>query len=148
MSVLVVRAELKTIRSEAITSSLIIDIGVPQRYFQIFEELELSCFSILLHCRKYDVVDFEISSRTLTATLVRCKRSAFVDRSEYQESHILACPLPGCNYAWCKSCQMAIDFGGPQHSCDGSSEFRHLMKEKGWKHCPGKPPRPATQFAC
>ena len=86
--------------------------------------------------------------RTLTATLIRCKRSAFVDRPEYQESRILACPLPGCNYAWCKSCQMAIDFGGPPHSCDGSSEFRHLMKEKGWKHCPGEPSCPPTQFAC
>lgn len=26
---------------------------------------------------------------------------------------------------------------GPRHSCDGSSELASLMKEKGWKYCPG-----------
>ncbi|KAJ7739825.1 hypothetical protein B0H16DRAFT_60005 [Mycena metata] len=26
---------------------------------------------------------------------------------------------------------------GPKHSCDGSSELEHLMKSRGWKHCPG-----------
>ena len=50
----VVDAELKTYPFEAITGSLILDIGISQHYFQIFEELQLSCFSILLHCRKYD----------------------------------------------------------------------------------------------
>ena len=137
----------QTIHSEAITSSLIIDIGVSQQYFQIFEELEMSRFSILLHCRKCDISGFYAPSPILTAALVRCKRSVFVDRSEHQESRTLVCPLPGCNYAWCKSCQMAIDIGGPQHSCDGSSEFRHLMKEKGWKHCPGELPHPVTWSA-
>lgn len=101
-----------------VTGSLIADIGVSQDHFQIFEELQISSFSILIHCR-------------------RCKRSMFVDKSEYQESRTLICPLPKCGYAWCKSCQMPIDIGGPRHSCDGSSELRHLMKEKGWKHCPG-----------
>ncbi|KAF9792210.1 hypothetical protein BJ322DRAFT_1102725 [Thelephora terrestris] len=101
-----------------ITSSLIIDIGISQDYFQIFDELQLSSFSILLHCRK-------------------CKKSMFVDRSEYQESRTINCPLPKCGYAWCKACQAQIDIGGPRHSCDGSSELRHLMKEQGWKHCPG-----------
>src|ERR1700722_7246917 len=69
----------------------------------------------------------------------RCQRSAFVDRDEYQEQKILVCPLPGCNHSWCKACQQKIDFSGPQHSCDGSLELTHLMKQKGWKHCPGQP---------
>ena len=42
----------KTYPLEAITSSLVNDIGISERHFQIFEELEMSSFSILLHCRK------------------------------------------------------------------------------------------------
>ncbi|KAF9651535.1 hypothetical protein BDM02DRAFT_3154328 [Thelephora ganbajun] len=112
-----------------ISSSLIADVGISQHYFQIFEDLQMTCFSILLHCRK-------------------CKRSVFVDRSEYQESRTLVCPLPGCRYAWCKSCQMPIEIGGPRHSCDGSSELRHLMREKGWKHCPGCDTPIQKDFGC
>lgn len=48
----VVGAEWKTYPPEAITGSLVANIGISQHYFQIFEELQLSCFSILLHCRK------------------------------------------------------------------------------------------------
>jgi hypothetical protein len=49
---LLLNAELNTCLLEAITGSLITDVGISQRYFAIFEELQLSCFSILLHCRK------------------------------------------------------------------------------------------------
>jgi len=37
---------------EVINSSLVIDVGISEHYFQIFEELEMSSFSILLHCKK------------------------------------------------------------------------------------------------
>jgi len=37
---------------EVINSSLAIDVGISKHYFQIFEELEMSSFSILLHCGK------------------------------------------------------------------------------------------------
>lgn len=67
----------------------------------------------------------------------RCKESVFVDRAEYEAAPILVCPLPKCNYAWCKACQQAIVIDGPKHSCDGSSELEHLMQRRGWKHCPG-----------
>lgn len=69
-----------------------------------------------------------------------CQNSTFVDRTEYQESKIITCPLPGCSYTWCKSCSQAIDTvpGAPEHSCDGTSELDHLMKERGWKYCPGR----------
>jgi hypothetical protein len=60
----------------------------------------------------------------------------FVARDEHEEANIIACPLPDCTHAWCKQCQQSIDFDGPKHSCDGSSELNHLMKEQGWKHCP------------
>ncbi|KAG7439763.1 uncharacterized protein BT62DRAFT_983338 [Guyanagaster necrorhizus] len=79
-------------------NTLILDIGVSEKEYCIFEEL--------------------------------CKKSAFVDRTEYQEAGIIACPVPRCNHIWWKSCQQT-------HSCDGSSELDHLMKQRGWKYCPG-----------
>lgn len=82
--------------------------------------------------------DLSDSPHALTVISLSCKKSMFVDRSEHQASRTLVCPLPRCGYAWCKLCQAKIEIGGPRHSCDGSSELRHLMKEKGWKHCPGQ----------
>src|SRR6266849_5644032 len=63
----------------------------------------------------------------------------FVARDEHEEAKIIHCPLQDCNHAWCKQCQQSIDFNGPKHSCDGTSELDHLMKEQGWKYCPSEP---------
>lgn len=103
-----------------LSQSLIHDIGMSEKDYHIWEELQLSAFSILMHCRQ-------------------CQSSTFVDRTEYQESKIITCPLPGCSHTWCKSCSQTIDTvpGAPEHSCDGTSELDHLMKERGWKYCPG-----------
>ncbi|SJL03907.1 uncharacterized protein ARMOST_07264 [Armillaria ostoyae] len=105
-------------KKSILSETLVLDIGIPEKEYRVFEELQMSAFSILLHCQQ-------------------CKKSAFVDRTEYQEAGIIACPLPKCNHTWCKSCQQTVDVTGPQHSCDGSSELDHLMKQRGWKYCPG-----------
>ncbi|KAK0489056.1 hypothetical protein IW261DRAFT_1390486 [Armillaria novae-zelandiae] len=105
-------------KKSILPETLVLDIGIPEKEYRIFEELQMSAFSILLHCKQ-------------------CKESAFVDRTEYQEAGIITCPLPRCNHTWCKSCQQTVDVTGPQHSCDGSSELDHLMKQRGWKYCPG-----------
>jgi hypothetical protein len=60
----------------------------------------------------------------------------FVARDEHDEMNIITCPLPDCNHIWCKQCQQTIELNGPKHSCDGTSELDHLMKQQGWKHCP------------
>ena len=67
----------------------------------------------------------------------------FVARDEYENAKTIVCPLADCNHAWCKQCQKSIDSNGPKHSCDGTSELDHLMKEQGWKYCPCEPV-PAT----
>ncbi|KAI0921704.1 hypothetical protein AcW2_006593 [Taiwanofungus camphoratus] len=98
--------------------SFIQQLGLSEKQYEIFIEMQMAAFSITLHCR-------------------RCKNSVFVDRKEYEQTELIVCPLQGCSYAWCKACSQQIDIGGPQHSCDGSSELRHLMNERGWKYCPG-----------
>lgn len=75
-----------------------------------------------------------------TLTWNRCNRSAFVDRQEHQESTLLLCPLPDCDNVWCKNCQQSNMVNGSQHSCDGLAELEQLMREMGWKYCPGPPP--------
>jgi hypothetical protein len=74
----------------------------------------------------------------LTFTLRRCRRTAFVDRQEYEATQIIICPLPNCIAMWCKFCQQDVEIGGPPHSCDGVQELDHLMNNEGWKYCPGK----------
>ncbi|OCH90956.1 hypothetical protein OBBRIDRAFT_887305 [Obba rivulosa] len=97
---------------------LLQQLGLTEKQYAIYTEMEMAGFSIILHCR-------------------RCQNSAFVDKFEYEESDIITCPLQRCTYTWCKACSREIDIGGPKHSCDGSSELKHLMSQRGWKHCPG-----------
>jgi len=100
-----------------VSQSVAINLGLTDEQYNIWTEMELVSFSIVLYCRK-------------------CERSMFVARDEHEEASIIACPLPDCNHAWCKQCQQSIDFNGPKHSCDGTSELDHLMKKQGWKYCP------------
>jgi len=100
-----------------VSQSLALDLGLTDEQYSIWTEMELVSFSVLLYCRK-------------------CQRTMFVARDEHEEAKIIACPLPDCNHAWCKQCQQSIDFNGPKHSCDGTSELDHLMKQQGWKYCP------------
>ena len=46
--------------------------------------------------------------------------------------------MTDCNFVWCKECQQEIVPDGPEHSCDGSSEMKHLVEQQGWKYCPSK----------
>ncbi|KAG1858039.1 hypothetical protein DFJ58DRAFT_637499, partial [Suillus subalutaceus] len=101
----------------AISGLLVQQIGVDERQYAIWEEMELSQLSVLLHCRK-------------------CQRSVPVDRQEHDESRMLICPLPDCDHIWCKACQQSFIIDGPPHSCDGTSELDDLMKQQGWKYCP------------
>jgi len=105
-----------------VSQSLAQSLGLTDKQHNIWMEMEMVPFSVLLHCR-------------------RCKRSMFVARDDHEEAEAIVCPLPDCNYAWCKKCQRSIDFGGPRHSCDGTAELDSLMKRNGWKYCPSEPPR-------
>ncbi|KDQ58690.1 hypothetical protein JAAARDRAFT_34527 [Jaapia argillacea MUCL 33604] len=100
-----------------ITEDLVQQIGLTEKEYAKFEEYQLAEFSVILHCR-------------------RCKNTLFVDKQELQATTTIVCPLPGCAHVWCKSCSQTIE-GDAKHSCDGSSELKHLAQEKGWKYCPG-----------
>ncbi|EGO18967.1 hypothetical protein SERLADRAFT_443513 [Serpula lacrymans var. lacrymans S7.9] len=102
-----------------ITDITVQQSGITNQQFDIWVELQMSQFSVLVHCRK-------------------CKGSAYVDRQDLEDTTLLPCPLPDCNYIWCKACQQSVVIGGAKHSCDGSSELDHLMKQRGWKYCPSQ----------
>ncbi|TBU43354.1 hypothetical protein BD309DRAFT_864500 [Dichomitus squalens] len=106
-------------RSEFGDDFAIQQLGLGERQYEMFCELQLARFSTVIHCR-------------------RCLKTIFVDKAEYEEAQEIVCPLRGCGYAWCKACSQAIQIGGPKHSCDGSSELKDLMAQRGWKHCPGE----------
>ncbi|KAF9475831.1 hypothetical protein BDN70DRAFT_813399 [Pholiota conissans] len=94
------------------------NLGLGEAELAVFFELQMSAHSIPIHCRK-------------------CEETMFVDRTDYQQTKIIECPLPLCNYSWCKDCSQEVVHGGPRHSCDGSKELEMLIKENGWRLCPG-----------
>ncbi|KAI0663237.1 hypothetical protein C8Q70DRAFT_501362 [Cubamyces menziesii] len=93
-------------------------LGLTEHQYVVFVEMQMLRYSILMHCRK-------------------CTQSVFVDKEEYQATNIIHCPLAGCGYIWCKQCSHAVDLSVGEHSCDGTKELNHIMKQHGWKHCPG-----------
>jgi hypothetical protein len=80
----------------------------------------------------------QITLQPYLTTSPRCTRTSFFDKEEFEGTKNLKCPQADCNYAWCKDCQQEIAPNGPEHSCDGSSEMKHLVQERGWKHCPSR----------
>ena len=124
-----------------VSQSLALELGLTDEQFNIWTEMEMVAFSILLNCRKYARRFHPLTSCTDCRN--RCQRSMFVARDEHDDVSVIACPLPDCDHIWCKLCQQSIDLNGPAHSCDGTSELDHLVKEQGWKYCPSEsqPPR-------
>jgi len=100
-----------------ISQSLALDLGITDEQYRVWAEIEMAPFSVPVYCRV-------------------CQQTMFVARDEHQEAEVIVCPLPDCNHAWCKQCQRSIDITGPRHSCDGTLELDHLVKQKGWKRCP------------
>ncbi|KAI0677088.1 hypothetical protein C8Q78DRAFT_1073823 [Trametes maxima] len=93
-------------------------LGLTDKQYGIYVDMQMSRLSTMIDCRK-------------------CEQTVWVDKDEYQESKVITCPLQGCGYVWCKLCSQPVDNTVPEHSCDGTNELDHLMKEQGWKHCPG-----------
>ncbi|KAN0116420.1 hypothetical protein V8E52_005801 [Russula decolorans] len=86
--------------------NLVLEIGTTQEQYEIWTEMEMAEFLILLPCR-------------------RCGRSSyFFDGEVFNEARNLHCPMEGCTYIWCKACQQEIITNAPEHSCDGSSELK------------------------
>jgi len=100
-----------------VTRELVLDIGITEEQYETWIEMEMTDFLIRLQCP-------------------RCTHTNFFDKEEFEETRDLKCPHTDCNYVWCKACQQEIIPDGPEHSCDGSSELKHLVQEQGWKYCP------------
>jgi len=124
--------------SSEVSQSLALDLGLTDEQLNIWTEMEMVAFSILLQCRKYARRVHPLTSCANCRN--RCQRSMFVARDEHDSVSVIACPLPDCDHIWCRQCQQSIDLNGPRHSCDGASELDHLVKEQGWKYCPSESP--------
>src|SRR5258707_2176755 len=120
-----------------ISQSLALDLGLTDEQFSVWSEMEMAAFSVPVHCRKYVYGVHPLRSSAYIE--IRCQRTMFVAKDDYEEAKNIPCPLPDCNHVWCKQCQQSIRVGGPKHSCDGTSELHHLVKQEGWKYCPSEP---------
>ncbi|KAH9938298.1 uncharacterized protein B0H18DRAFT_966486 [Fomitopsis serialis] len=102
-----------------INDSLVQQLGLTEKQYEAFNEMQMAAFSVVIHCRK-------------------CQNTMFVDKAEFATTEFLTCPLRGCQHVWCKNCSQEIVGDVHEHTCDGTSEFKHLMQERGWRYCPGK----------
>ncbi|KAF8548674.1 hypothetical protein OG21DRAFT_1422667 [Imleria badia] len=102
-----------------IPGALVQLLGVSEEQWATWQEMEIAQFSIPFNCRK-------------------CQLSGFVDRLDLEAQSEIHCPFPSCDHVWCKKCQQTIEPGGPEHSCDGTSELDHLVKQQGWRYCPSE----------
>ncbi|KAJ7881955.1 hypothetical protein B0H13DRAFT_1629698, partial [Mycena leptocephala] len=101
-----------------ITSDLVRTLGLNDDQYRIFQELELAPLFTFLECLK-------------------CKEPMFADREEFAAAVFLACPIEGCNHAWCRRCGTTIiDLTAREHECAGEAQLVNLMSRKGWKRCP------------
>ncbi len=119
------------------TRELVLDIGITEEQYETWVEMEMSEFFVAIHCRKWVTRVKIVESRELMPS-DRCNHSSFFDREGLNEARNLRCPMADCNFVWCKACQREIVPDGPEHSCDGSSEMKHLVEQQGWKYCPSK----------
>ena len=123
----------------AIPGALVQLLGVSEQQWAIWEEMEIAQFSIPFNCRKCVLHPVHVSPCVLVLTLcLRCHLSGFVDRLDLEAQSEIHCPFPACDHVWCKKCQQTIEPGVPEHSCDGTSELDHLMKQQGWRYCPSE----------
>ncbi|CAE6542390.1 unnamed protein product [Rhizoctonia solani] len=104
-------------RQGSVGQDLVEMIGLDEQEYATYVELSLASLSTMVHCRK-------------------CQRAAFVMRADLESETEITCPLPDCDYKWCKNCNKPIE-GEEKHSCDGTTELRDLMASEGWKECPG-----------
>ncbi|KAI0644846.1 hypothetical protein C8Q79DRAFT_968077 [Trametes meyenii] len=101
-----------------IGNEVIQQLGLTERQYGIFVDMQMSMFSVAIDCRK-------------------CHKTPRVDKNEYEKSEVIRCPMKGCGYMWCKLCSQPVNPSGPKHSCDGTNELDHLLKAQKWKRCPG-----------
>ncbi|KAN0094328.1 hypothetical protein V8E55_002615 [Tylopilus felleus] len=109
--------EQRNANPSVVSGEMVQRLGVSEAQHTIWSELEMAHLCVRVHCR-------------------RCKRSAFVDKEDYENLEELSCPFPGCRHTWCKNCQQSLSSDGPKHSCDGSEEMDFLVRQMGWKYCP------------
>ncbi|KDR79183.1 hypothetical protein GALMADRAFT_63037 [Galerina marginata CBS 339.88] len=82
------------------------------------------------------LMELQMSVHAVSLNCPSCKKSMHVDRQDYVANNILTCPLPPCQYKWCRDCEMEIGLLNTEHHCK-NKKLDRLMRRKGWKYCPG-----------
>src|SRR5229473_590808 len=78
-----------------ISQSLALDLGLTDEQFSVWSEMEMAAFSVPVHCRKYVYGVHPLRSSAYIE--IRCQRTMFVAKDDYEEAKNIPCPLPDCN---------------------------------------------------
>ncbi|KAF8202188.1 hypothetical protein BJ912DRAFT_431850 [Pholiota molesta] len=96
---------------------ILYNLGIPQKETEILVELQLALHSRTVICPK-------------------CKQTMTVDRQDYFDNPIMACPFTECCHRWCRDCGKEMDGRSALHHCK-NKKLDRLMRRKGWRYCPG-----------
>ncbi|KAG9023157.1 hypothetical protein FRB95_013479, partial [Tulasnella sp. JGI-2019a] len=92
-------------------------LGISEKHYNKWVELEMGKFSTVLDCSK-------------------CRKSVLVDKHDLTVATIITCPMR-CGNLWCKKCSKPVDTPyESDHSCDGTVELEAMIQKEGWKRCP------------
>ena len=87
----------------AISPNVVETIGLDESEFAIWNGLQTVGFSVEVECRKSVPARLPLGCHAYNAWR-RCKQKAAVDREDYELSPWIKCPMPGCQFIWCKKC--------------------------------------------
>jgi len=88
-------------------------------------------------CRRWDELEFQ--SHAVLFECSRCDQSHTIDRRKIvkeKRKKKVYCVTNGCDGVWCRRCHTELE-PGLKHKCEGRKELKQLMKQEGWKNCPG-----------
>ncbi len=88
-------------------------------------------------CRRWDELEFQ--SHAVLFECSRCDQSHTIDRRKIvkeRRKKKVYCVTYGCDGVWCRQCHTELE-PGLKHRCEGRKELKQLMKQEGWKNCPG-----------
>ncbi|KAJ2934035.1 hypothetical protein H1R20_g3074, partial [Candolleomyces eurysporus] len=97
----------------------------------IVEELDLTEKEV----DKYN--DLQMAAVVVKIDCPGCKKNLVVAREDYLENPFISCTLPDCHSRFCRACLMVTEGDNDQHECKIDEELDALMKEHGWRYCPG-----------
>ncbi|KAJ3505309.1 hypothetical protein NMY22_g17630 [Coprinellus aureogranulatus] len=101
-----------------VDSFVLEELDLTEKEMAKFEDLQLAAVIVKIDCPG-------------------CKKVLVVDREDYLNEPFITCTLEGCSSRFCRACLMVMEGQNDDHTCKIDEELEALMRDNGWRYCPG-----------